>query len=87
MIPYGWSTTARSVTSPLSTINIQVEDISEVFEMEMKESYSLLIPASHGEEAIVEAKTMFGALHGMEPLSLIVQRSSHSHTLLLLNAL
>lgn len=86
MIPYNWSTTAALVTSILNTINIQVEDVSERLDMETDESYSLIIPATDCGDVTIKAKTVFGALHAMETLSQIVQRSPNHDAFLIPNA-
>ena len=86
MIPYNWSTTASSVTSVTSTINIQVEDISEELDMETDESYWLNIPVAQCREMTIKAKTVYGALHAIETLSQIVQWSPNHQVFVIPNA-
>ena len=56
MIPYNWSTTASSVTSVVSTINIQVGDTSEELSVETDESYCLVIPTTRCGKVTIKAK-------------------------------
>ena len=86
MIQYSWSNTAASVTAILDAITLQVEDSSEILDLETDESYSLMIPATDCKDVIIKAKTVFGALHAMETLSQIVQRSSNHDAFLIPNA-
>jgi hexosaminidase len=86
MIPYNWSTTASSVTSVISTINIQVEDTSEELRMETDESYSLVIPAVQRGEVTIKTKTVYGALHAIETFSQIVQWSPAHNIFVIPNA-
>lgn len=86
MIPYNWSTTASSLTSVVSTINIQVEDTSEELSVNTDESYCLVIPTSRCGKVTIKAQTVYGALYAIETLSQIVQWSPAHNVFVIPNA-
>lgn len=61
----------------LSTVDVCVVDPSQDLSSETDESYSLSIPAAAGPTtaALVKAQTVFGAMHGLETLTQLVDVS------------
>jgi hexosaminidase len=84
MIPYNWTTTDANARSSLNSIYIDISDKSDHLDVDTDESYSLTIPVSG--KAIIKAKTVYGALHGIETFSQIVQYSPNLHSYVVPNA-
>ncbi|KAF9992574.1 hypothetical protein BGZ65_012072, partial [Modicella reniformis] len=72
MIPYNWSTTDnRPSRSSLNKVVIDIKTTDDHLDMDTDESYILTVPISG--EAVLQAETVYGALHGLETLSQLVQ--------------
>lgn len=72
MIPYNWSTTDNKPSpSTLSTVVIDIKSNDDHLDMDTDESYTLTVPVSG--KAVLQAQTVYGALHGLETLSQLVQ--------------
>ena len=56
----------------LSTVEVCLEGPSEVLGPETDESYSLSVSAAASAATVVRAKTIFGAMHGLESLTQLV---------------
>jgi hexosaminidase len=84
MIPYNWSTTDEHIRSTLNSVYIDIHSKSDNLDMDTDESYSLTIPVSG--KAIIQAETVYGALHALETFSQIVQWSTIQHSYLIPNA-
>eukprot|EP00750_Incisomonas_marina_P025664 INCI5614.1.p1 GENE.INCI5614.1~~INCI5614.1.p1 ORF type:complete len:640 (-),score=92.44 INCI5614.1:104-2023(-) len=77
---------AEVETTPLSTVTVTVDDIDEsVPQLETDESYTLSIPAD-GSGASIHAKTIYGAMHGLETFSQLVHFDFDSETYIVENA-
>ena len=56
----------------LSAVEVCVADSSEQLGLHTDESYSLDVPVTKGMLTVVKAKTIFGAMHGLESLAQLV---------------
>ncbi|KAF9097778.1 hypothetical protein BGX29_007933 [Mortierella sp. GBA35] len=72
MIPYNWSTTDNKPSrSSFNTVVIDIKTTDDHLDMDTDESYTLTVPVSG--KAVLQAETVYGALHGLETLSQLVQ--------------
>ncbi|OAQ26076.1 glycoside hydrolase family 20 protein [Linnemannia elongata AG-77] len=72
MIPYNWSTTDNKPSrSTLSTVVIDIKSNDDHLDIDTDESYTLTVPVNG--KAVLQAETVYGALHGLETLSQLVQ--------------
>ena len=71
LFPHGGTDTDAS-TDALSKVHIYIESASGELQLDTKESYTLLVPATGDEGVRISAPTVFGAMHGLETLSQLI---------------
>ncbi|ORX49910.1 hypothetical protein DM01DRAFT_1394127 [Hesseltinella vesiculosa] len=87
MVPYNWTTTDAHLSGTLKTLVIQVEQPDhDNLDLDTDESYVLDIPDAPAARAVLAAKTVFGAVRGLETLSQIIQWSPQHQRHLIPNA-
>ncbi|KAH7437534.1 hypothetical protein KP509_05G076700 [Ceratopteris richardii] len=62
---------------------VRVADLHADLQQDVEESYMLMVPEGGGVNALLEANTIWGALHGFETFSQLVQWDSSSGKILL----
>ncbi|ORZ25155.1 glycoside hydrolase superfamily [Absidia repens] len=87
MVPYNWSTTDSKITGQLRTVKIILDNADDTkLDLDTDESYELTIPSGNKARATLKAKNVYGALHGLETLSQIIQWSPENRRHLIPNA-